>query len=80
MRAPHEIRDPQDALSYLGVSFLGRCEYYVLASLDAVRGTLARLAGHHLLAAESPMPAKEKMAVARRSGAENAAIAKSSQP
>jgi pyruvate kinase len=41
----HDIGDLQRALSRLGLSSLGRSEAHVVASLDALRATLARLAG-----------------------------------
>ena len=41
----HDIRQLQDSLAELGLSSLGRSEPHVLATLDAVRVALARLAG-----------------------------------
>src|SRR5690606_35987438 len=41
----HDLRPPQEALSRLGLSSLGRAEAHVLASVDAVLGGLHRIAG-----------------------------------
>ncbi len=41
----HDIRELQTALGLLGVSSLGRAEPYVLATVEAVLGALAGLAG-----------------------------------
>lgn len=41
----HDLSDLQPALSALGLSSLGRSEAHVLTSLEALRATLARIAG-----------------------------------
>src|SRR5688500_7273054 len=50
----HDVRDLQRALSYLGLSSLGRLERCVLATLNKVELALLALAGHH---PESDAPA-----------------------
>ncbi len=54
----HDIAALQRSLSHLGLSSLGRSEAHVVASLDALRATLARLAG---AAAPPPFPAPGRM-------------------
>jgi pyruvate kinase len=58
----HDISDLQQALSRLGLSSLGRSEAHVIASLDALRATLARLAG----AGAPPFPPPGRMGAGAR--------------
>ncbi len=48
----HDVRDLQARLGALGLSSLGRCEPYVLATIEAVLALLAQLTGE---AAPVPM-------------------------
>lgn len=54
----HDVRRLQGRLAALGLSSLGRCEPYVLATIEAVLGVLARLAGRE------PLPAVAGIALA----------------
>jgi pyruvate kinase len=56
----HDLRQVQDRLAELGLSSLGRAESHVLATLEAVIGTLHRSAGGSPVApAETEVPAIE---------------------
>lgn len=59
----HDIRRLQDDLSSLGLSSLGRMEAHTLATLEAVLGALANLAGQPL-----PTAAERRPPVGFRSG------------